>query len=403
MRNKCFALCAIVAIVQMAASSSVAGNSTDKLSVYVVNYPLKYFAERIGGEHVKVVFPAPANVDPAYWMPEVKLIVAYQQADLILLNGAGYTKWIDKVSLPRSKMINTSKQFRDQYIRSEIAVTHSHGPQGEHAHEDVAFTTWLDFRQAALQAEAIADTLIRKKSNSRQFFEKNLATLKSNLLALDSALREIVDKNPSLPLLASHPVYDYLSRGYALNLKSVHWEPDEMPDTEQWLELQKLLQAHPAKWMLWEGTPIKESVERLRSLEIKSLVYDPCGNAPQEVDFLQVILIAYEISKLLRFDKGLWRSFEKKEPAAGRGGYSDRTVNRILAHLKTLAKWIHKLKPFPLGNPMAKTKLMPIGNDLEIERAISPTERRRILMGTRFLERGYPPYTFGQAKFCYIG
>jgi integrase len=41
--------------------------------------------------------------------------------------------------------------------------------------------------------------------------------------------------------------------------------------------------------------------------------------------------------------------------------------------------WIHKLKPFPLGNPMAKIKLMPIGNGLEIERAISPAERRRIL------------------------
>jgi hypothetical protein len=80
----------------------------------------------------------------------------------------------------------------------------------------------------------------------------------------------------------------------------------------------------------------------------------------------------------------------QKDPAKGRGGYSDRTVNRILAHLKTLAKWIHKLKPFPLGNPMAKIKLMPIGNGLEIERAIPPAERRRILMGIRFLGRGYP-------------
>jgi integrase len=68
-----------------------------------------------------------------------------------------------------------------------------------------------------------------------------------------------------------------------------------------------------------------------------------------------------------------------KDPAKGRAGYSDRTINRILAHLKTLARWIHKLKPFPLGNPMAKIKLMPIGNGLEIERAISPAERRRIL------------------------
>ena len=273
----------------MSASSWADDSSTGTLSVYVVNYPLKYFAERIGGEHVKVVFPAPANVDPAHWMPEVNIITAYQQADLILLNGAGYAEWIDKVSLPRSKMINTSKKFRNQYIRSEVAVTHSHGPQGEHAHEDVAFTTWLDFRLAALQAKAVAEALIRKRPDNRRFFDQNFQQLKNDLLALDSNLREMIPKNPSQPLVASHPVYNYLAKGYGLNLNSVHWEPDETPNTEQWLALQKLLQEHLAKWMIWEGTPKKETVERLKSLGINSLVYDPCGNAPQEGDFLQVM------------------------------------------------------------------------------------------------------------------
>jgi integrase len=80
-----------------------------------------------------------------------------------------------------------------------------------------------------------------------------------------------------------------------------------------------------------------------------------------------------------RLSKAFADHLKKKEPSKGRGGYSDRTVNRILAPLKTLSKWIHKLKPFPLGNPMTKMKLMPIGNGLEIERAISSAKRRRIL------------------------
>ena len=71
------------------------------LNVYVVNYPLKYFAERIGGDHVEVVFPAPAGIDPVYWIPDIPSIIAYQQADLILINGANYAKWVDKVSSRR--------------------------------------------------------------------------------------------------------------------------------------------------------------------------------------------------------------------------------------------------------------------------------------------------------------
>ncbi|NJN46252.1 MAG: hypothetical protein HC808_06995 [Candidatus Competibacteraceae bacterium] len=38
----------------------------EPLSVYTVNYPLAYFAERIAGEQAEVVFPAPAGRDPAF-------------------------------------------------------------------------------------------------------------------------------------------------------------------------------------------------------------------------------------------------------------------------------------------------------------------------------------------------
>jgi integrase len=80
-----------------------------------------------------------------------------------------------------------------------------------------------------------------------------------------------------------------------------------------------------------------------------------------------------------RQSKAFKDSLKKKNLGQGRRGYGDRTINRIMAHLKTFARWIHKLKPFPLGNPMAKLKLMPVGTGLEVERAITPAERRRIL------------------------
>lgn len=63
----------------------------------------------------------------------------------------------------------------------------------------------------------------------------------------------------------------------------------------------------------------------------------------------------------------------------GKRYWSDRTINRILAHVKTFAKWIHKLAPFPLGNPMQNIRLIPVGENLDVERAFSPAERRRLL------------------------
>ncbi len=108
-------LCSMVALAGVA-YGSVAVQEQDRLTVYAVNYPLQYFAERIGGNLVQVVFPAPEDVDPAFWKPDVATILAYQQADLILLNGAAYAAWVQVVSLPLSKLVNTSAAFADQYI-----------------------------------------------------------------------------------------------------------------------------------------------------------------------------------------------------------------------------------------------------------------------------------------------
>ena len=59
--------------------------------------------------------------------------------------------------------------------------------------------------------------------------------------------------------------------------------------------------------------------------------------------------------------------------------WSDRTINRVITHLKTFSKWVHGLRPFPLGNPMSRIKAIPVTNSLEIERALTTGERRRLL------------------------
>lgn len=258
-------------------------------TVHVVNYPLQYFAERIGGEQVKVVFLAPGDEDPAFWKPDVNTIAAFQAADLILINGAGYARWIRTASLPKSRILNTSRRFETDYIELEDTAMHSHGPSGEHSHAGTAFTTWLDFRRAAQQAQAVMDGLSRLLPEHEDTFAQRYSELEQDLLALDERLYAVVSAQRTQPLLASHPVYQYLARRYGLNLQSVLWEPDVMPDAGQWEALQSVLQTHAATWMLWEGNPLPVVAEKLQALGVESLVFDPCGNTPAQGDFLSVM------------------------------------------------------------------------------------------------------------------
>lgn len=284
------ALSRITAILLLVIAFSVQlGTAAEPLSVYVVNYPLKYFAERIGGEHARVEFPVPGDVDPAYWNPDLAVIAEYQQADLILLNGAGYAGWVAKVSLPRSKLVHTSKKFKGQYISIKGAVTHSHGGAGQHAHEDLAFTTWLDLTLAARQAEAVALALGRKRPALYDAFQRSYNVLAGELKALDQEIQAIVSQKPAMPLIVSHPVYDYFARRYGLNIQNLHWEPDQVPDGEQWRMLETILSRHPARWMIWEGRPVQASVDGLKTRGVDSLVFDPCGTAPDQGDFMTVM------------------------------------------------------------------------------------------------------------------
>ena len=258
-------------------------------TVYTVNYPLQYFAERIGGAQVRVVFPAPAGVDPAFWAPDVETIASFQAAGLILLNGATYAKWLKTASLPKSRSIDTSRGFAAEFIAVAETGTHSHGPSGEHSHGGTAFTTWLDLLQAVQQAQAVKEGLGRLLPDHRDDFEARYGELERDLLALDEQLQAIAGRAPGRPLLGSHPVYQYLARRYGLNLESVLWEPDTAPDDGQWRELESVLEGHGADWMLWEGEPLPEVVERLAALGVRSVVFDPCGNRPEEGDFLGVM------------------------------------------------------------------------------------------------------------------
>ncbi len=63
---------------------------------------------------------------------------------------------------------------------------------------------------------------------------------------------------------------------------------------------------------------------------------------------------------------------------AGKWVYSDRPSIVSFSNLKTFAKWMHQLAPFPLNNPMDILKTAAMRAGLEIERAITLAERRKL-------------------------
>ena len=264
-------------------------NDMNKKPVIVVsNYPLFYFTERLA-PGVDVKFPAADSDDPAYWKPTTDDISIMQKADLIILNGAGYEKWLSTISLPPTKIINSLKGLDDQLIKLDDKVTHSHGLEGEHEHSETAFTTWLDFKLCIKQAEVIKDALILIIPSNKKNIEQNFISLKSDLESIDTKMQTAASNFKDKTLYASHPVYQYLAKTYKLKIISEHWEPDEIPGEEMWSVFSDKLESDPSEIMLWEDKPLSEIEKRLNNLGLRIVVFNPCANKPETGDFLSAM------------------------------------------------------------------------------------------------------------------
>ena len=255
--------------------------------VYVSNYPLYYFAGRIAGSSIDLRFPAEDMNDPSGWVPGAETIENMQGAQLILINGASFEGWLMNVSLPDSIIVDTSEALTESLLPSGEVFTHSHGEEGEHAHEGTASTTWLNLTLAEAQAAAVKDALIQIRPDRTEEYEKNYQMFSSELKELDEAFRDTAVQGRDQYFIFSHPVYQYFQQAYGLEGQSLHWEPGNPLTHEMMHEIEHLKEDHNPGFLIWEKTPLAESAEKLREQGIESIVIDPMGGTPTTGDFME--------------------------------------------------------------------------------------------------------------------
>jgi zinc transport system substrate-binding protein len=267
-----------------------AATRDDPVIVIASNYPLYFFAQQIAGDAGGIDIRLPAmSGDPAEWKPDSAAISELQNADLILLNGAGYESWLNWVTLPADRLLDTTGDITDQLIPVTGDSIHQHGPAGKHSHQGVAFTVWLDPELAIRQAQIIQQALSNLLPDQAQNFTAKLAGLSERLHDLDRELKRAFAAFDGKGIIFSHPVYQYLQARYHLNGASLHWEPEEAPGTRDWIDLNDLLSRHNASLMLWEDTPLDETVQRLQQSGIHSASFQTASGRPAAGDYFSVM------------------------------------------------------------------------------------------------------------------
>ena len=279
--------------------SQAPAKQTSGPAILTTFYPTAYFAQRISGTNLQVECPVPDDADPIFWQPDAATIGRFQQASMIIVNGAEYEKWVANAALPLTRVVDTARVFETDFIRF-ADTTHSHGSSGPHSHTGTDGHTWMDPVQATRQAEQIRIAITRRWPEYDAACTSGYQSLAADLATLDASLREMAPALKTAHLWASHPAYGYIARRYALTIQNVSLAPDATPDAQTWAQVEAackattLADAAP-RIMLFESEPLSEISKRLKSdWNITSVVFAPCETLSaqersQGLDYLKVM------------------------------------------------------------------------------------------------------------------
>lgn len=247
-RQQIFVIASII-IILIAASATILyafqNNTEDKkLKVVASFYPLAFFTQEIGGEKVTVKQLIPDNTEVHNWQPSFADLLAVEDADVIIYNGASLDHWFEDDIL---LVIDSSgKMIVETTEGIQLLETGQETDEQEHEHEgNYDPHTWLSPFIAKQQAQNIYEALIRKDPNNEDYYSKRWQTLKARFEELDNDYLTGFSTKVKDGVFVSHSAFGYLADRYGFEQHGVIGiSADEQPSTQVYTNIVEMMMEH---------------------------------------------------------------------------------------------------------------------------------------------------------------
>jgi zinc transport system substrate-binding protein len=225
----------------LAASRSGPAAESARLKVGVGILPMRYFAERVGGEFVEVTVLVGPGQEPHTFEPTMKQMSALEEARLYFTMGMPFEQRLVE------KLRASSRQLTVVDVRSgltlrrlspqEVHAGHggAGGEPGERAGEPDPHV-WLNPRLVKVIAATMASALTQADPAHGDDYKKNLAAFQADLDRVDAKLAQVLAPLKGKEFLVFHPAFGYLADAYGLVQVAVEVEGKE-PSAKQLAEL----------------------------------------------------------------------------------------------------------------------------------------------------------------------
>ena len=218
------ALVAIAIVIPLAMAGTLqtgarpeTGAPAERVNVATSFYPLYDFASHVAGDRAEVSSLIPPGVEPHDWEPTLGDVTRAREADLLVINGAGFESWVDGIGA--RAVINTSEGL--ELAHEEKEAGHE-GAENEHGHEGVDPHIWLDPVLAKHQVDVIRAALVRADPAGTSYYNENAEQFSQELDGLDSFIKEELSSCEKSDFISFHDAFSRFAERYGLVQHSIH-------------------------------------------------------------------------------------------------------------------------------------------------------------------------------------
>ena len=302
------AACAAATALALSACSSTASSSgssskDEPLTVMASFYPLKYLAEKIGGEHVTVTSLTPDGAEPHDLELSPKMVDSLSSADAVVYL-AGFQSAVDEAIeqqapktvidvSPAADLIEAGTDANHPSEEEEEATdeaqsgeteAHDHDHEGhdheghEHHHDmsaDPHF--WLDPTRMAHAATLVGDKLAEADSAHADVYKANAKALAEELNTLSDTLVTKTSSCKVKTFVTAHTAFGYLADRTGLTQVGISGlDPESSPSPARLAEIAQIAKEQGVTTIFTEALIDPKVAQTLADdLGITTAVLDP--------------------------------------------------------------------------------------------------------------------------------
>lgn len=251
-----------------------------KVQVYTTVYPLTYFTERIGAEHVEVKSVYPAGANEHSFEPTQQDMIKLAEADLMFYVGLGLEGFIGKAkdTLKNEKVqfVATSDSITDEELDAAAGPhedeheeeSHEEDGHAEDAHGDEPAEedshdghdhgstdphVWMSPVLSQKLAASIKDSLVEQDPDHAEDYENNYDTLVTELEELDESFVALSERVNKKTFFVSHSAFGYISEPYGFEQVAVAGlNSQDEPSQKELTEIVDLAKKEEIQYIVFE-------------------------------------------------------------------------------------------------------------------------------------------------------